>query len=176
MVSMRRTWPRRRLIQRLEEFWTSGGHGGGGEEFAATAARATTVGRMRRVPSELVDSEQVREGGEMAAGIKWQQRLRWWQPSPRLGKAWRYRTASRGRGRWPHLGGVAAFGGGVGGRLSVERRSRWQWRPAGVRGAAGSKEDGLAQEVQPMAGGQTSVRGASGGGGGRRGAMRRDRW
>ncbi|KAF2910354.1 hypothetical protein DAI22_11g094350 [Oryza sativa Japonica Group] len=45
--------------------------------------------------------------------------------------------------------------------------------PAGARGTAGSEEASLAREAQPMAGGQTGVRSVSGGGGGRRGAMRR---
>ncbi|BAH94064.1 Os07g0676800, partial [Oryza sativa Japonica Group] len=42
----------------------------------------------------------------------------------------RSRTASRGRGRWRHLTGVASFGEGVGDWLDAERRSRWERRPA----------------------------------------------
>uniref|UniRef100_A0A0E0E0Q4 Uncharacterized protein n=1 Tax=Oryza meridionalis TaxID=40149 RepID=A0A0E0E0Q4_9ORYZ len=69
MASVRRTWPRRRQTQRPKE---SGGRGGGGEEFVATAVRATTVGRLRRVPSKLDDCEKVREDGKMAAGMEGQ--------------------------------------------------------------------------------------------------------
>lgn len=46
------------------ELWTPGGRGGGGSEFVAMAAwnfAATTVGRLRRVPSELVDGKKMRE-------------------------------------------------------------------------------------------------------------------
>jgi len=42
------------------------------------AAWATTVGGLRRVPSELDDGEKGREDGEMAAGMEGQQWLWWW--------------------------------------------------------------------------------------------------
>ncbi|BAS84346.1 Os03g0368400 [Oryza sativa Japonica Group] len=64
----------------LEE---SGGRDDGGDEFAATVARATMVGGLRRVLSKLDDGEKGREDGEMAAGMEGQQRLWWWRPSQR---------------------------------------------------------------------------------------------
>uniref|UniRef100_A0A0E0N437 Uncharacterized protein n=1 Tax=Oryza rufipogon TaxID=4529 RepID=A0A0E0N437_ORYRU len=57
----------------------SGGRDGGGDEFTATAARATTAGRLRRVSSELDDGDKVWEDDEMAAGMEGQQRLLWWR-------------------------------------------------------------------------------------------------
>ncbi|EEC80537.1 hypothetical protein OsI_22831 [Oryza sativa Indica Group] len=124
------------------------------------AARATTVGGLRRVPSELDDGEKGREDGEMAAGMEGQQWLCWWRPSPRYGEAWQSRTASRGRGRRPHPAGTAVFGGGVGGRLSAEKRSRWQrrparrerrrWRPAWRERRSRWREFGLAREARPV--------------------------
>ncbi|BAS92675.1 Os05g0196300 [Oryza sativa Japonica Group] len=52
---------------------------GGGDEFAVTAARATTAGCLRRVSSELDDGDKVREDDEMAPGMEGLQRLRWWR-------------------------------------------------------------------------------------------------
>uniref|UniRef100_A0A0E0FUX5 DUF834 domain-containing protein n=1 Tax=Oryza nivara TaxID=4536 RepID=A0A0E0FUX5_ORYNI len=59
--------------------WRSGGRDGGSDEFAATAARATTAGRLRRVSSELDNGDKVWEDDEMAAGMEGQQRLLWWR-------------------------------------------------------------------------------------------------
>ncbi len=61
----------------------SGGRDDGGDKFAATVARATMVGGLRRVLSKLDDGEKGREDGEMAAGMEGQQWLWWWRPSPR---------------------------------------------------------------------------------------------
>uniref|UniRef100_A0A0E0J6Q7 DUF834 domain-containing protein n=1 Tax=Oryza nivara TaxID=4536 RepID=A0A0E0J6Q7_ORYNI len=80
-----------------EEF---GCRGDGGDELAATAARATTVGGLRRVPSELDDGEKGREDGEMAAGMEGQRWLWWWRPSPRMPPF----RSSTGRLRIPPLG------------------------------------------------------------------------
>ncbi|EAY76276.1 hypothetical protein OsI_04211 [Oryza sativa Indica Group] len=108
----------------------SGSRGDGGNEFAATAVRATMMGSLRRVPSELDDGEKGREDGEMAAG---------WKGSSGCGSGDRHHgrgrhgnlgCASRGRGRRPHPAGAAVFGGGVGGQFGVERHNRWQQRPA----------------------------------------------
>uniref|UniRef100_A0A0D9YGH3 DUF834 domain-containing protein n=1 Tax=Oryza glumipatula TaxID=40148 RepID=A0A0D9YGH3_9ORYZ len=95
----------------------SGGRGDGGDEFAATAARATTVGSLRRVPSELDDGEKGREDGEMAAG---------WKGSSGCGGGDRH----HGRGRHGNLGWLA--GGVADGCIRAARQCLEEGSEAGL--------------------------------------------
>ncbi|BAS74933.1 Os01g0817500 [Oryza sativa Japonica Group] len=95
----------------------SGGRGDGGDEFAATAARATTMGSLRRVPSELDDGEKGREDGEMAAE---------WKGSSGCGGGDRH----HGRGRHGNLGWLA--GGVADGRIRPARQCLEEGLEAGL--------------------------------------------